>query len=104
LGKEKNLKLHPNLNYFRPLLQERFKPAVVGDAKFLHLSRGGTERVKTLRKQCAVAILTLMLAVSTYAGQIDTPGAVAQNGTTLLTDVVTTVVTTAVTTLISPTP
>jgi hypothetical protein len=104
LGKEKNLKLHPNLNYFRPLLQERIKTVVVGDAKFLHLSRGGTERVKTLRKQCAVAILTLMLAVSTYAGQIDTPGAVSQSGTTLLTEVVTTVVTTVITTIVSPIP
>ena len=61
-------------------------------------------KVKTLRKHCAVAILTLTLAVSTYAGQIDTPGAVAQNGTTLLTEVITTVVTTVVTTIVSPIP
>ena len=51
-------------------------------------------KVKTLRKQCAAAILTLMLAVSTYAGQIDCPGAVTNTTTTLITDVVTAVVVT----------
>lgn len=50
--------------------------------------------MKTLRKQCAVAILTLILAVSTYAGQIQGPGAVGTStGTTLITDVIVTVIT-----------
>ena len=97
--KEKLWETEPNLNFFRPLLQERFKTVVVGDAKFLHHSRGGTEKkVKTLRKQCAVVILTLMLAVSAYAGQIQGPGAVSGTGTTTtLTDVITSVITTIVT-------
>jgi hypothetical protein len=61
---------------------------------FLHHSRGGTEKVKTLRKQCAIAILTLTLAVSAFAGQTNTPGAVADNGTTTtLTGVVLTIIT-----------
>jgi len=39
--------------------------------------------VKTLRKQCAVAILTLTMAVSAYAGILQTPGSVSSdNGTT----------------------
>jgi len=50
--------------------------------------------VKTLRNQCAVVILTLMLAVSTYAGQIQGPGAVSGTGsTTTLTDVITVITT-----------
>jgi len=54
--------------------------------------------VKTLRNQCAVVILTLMLAVSTYAGQIQGPGAVSGTGTTTtLTDVITTVIVTITT-------
>jgi len=55
--------------------------------------------VKTLRKQCAIAILTLMLAISTYAGQIDTPGVVSGNGTppSPLANVVTSVIVTVVT-------
>ena len=53
--------------------------------------------MKTLRKQGAVAILTLMLAVSAYAGQIQNPGAVSGTGTTTtLTDVITSVITTIV--------
>jgi hypothetical protein len=96
--KEKLRETEPNLNYFRPLLQERFKTVVVGDAKILHHSRGGTEKVKTLRNQCAVVILTLMLAVSAYAGQIQGPGAVSGTGTTTtLTDVITTVIVTITT-------
>jgi len=57
--------------------------------------------VKTLRKQCAVVILTLMLAVSAYAGQIQGPGAVSDTTgtTTTLTDVITSVITTVVTVL-----
>ena len=97
--KEKLRETEPNLNFFRPLLQERFKTVVVGDAKFLHHSRGGTEKkVKTLRKQCAVVILTLMLAVSAYAGQIQGPGAISGTGTgtTTLTDVTTTVIVTII--------
>ena len=61
-------------------------------------------KVKTLRKQCAVAILTLTLAVSTYAGQIQCPGAVAEDGTPLITDLVTTVATTVITIIVSPIP
>lgn len=54
--------------------------------------------MKTLRNQCAVVILTLMLAVSAYAGQIQGPGAVSGTGTTTtLTDVITTVIVTITT-------
>jgi len=54
--------------------------------------------VKTLRNECAVVILTLMLAVSAYAGQIQGPGAVSGTGTTTtLTDVITTVIVTITT-------
>lgn len=60
---------------------------------FLHLSRGGTEKVKTLRKQCGVVILTLILAVSAYAGQIQGPGAVGSGTTTLLIDGILTIIT-----------
>ena len=63
---------------------------------FLHHSLGGTEKVKTLRKQCAVVILTLTLAVSVYAGQINCPGAVADNGTPTQTAVATSIILTAV--------
>jgi hypothetical protein len=92
--KEKLWETEPNHNFSRPLLQERFKTVVVGDAKFLHLSRGGTEKVKTLRKQCAVVILTLVLAVSAFGGQIQGPGAVSTGTTTtLLADVIVTVIT-----------
>ena len=50
--------------------------------------------MKTLRKQCAVVILTLILAVSAYAGQIQGPGAVGTGtGTTLIADVIVTVIT-----------
>ena len=52
--------------------------------------------MKTLRKQCAVVILTLTLAVTAFAGQIQCPGAVAGSGTTLTTDVTTTLILTAV--------
>jgi len=60
--------------------------------------------VKTLRKQSAVVILTLMLAISAYAGHIQSPGAVSGTGTgtstdsgsTTTTDVVTTVIVTIV--------
>ena len=54
--------------------------------------------MKTLRKQCAVAILTLTLAVSAYAGQTNCPGAVGDNSTTNpLTDVTTSLIVTVVT-------
>ena len=97
--KEKLRETEPNSNFFRPLLQERFKTVVVGDAKILHHSRGGTENVNTLRKQCAVVILTLTLAISSYAGQTNAPGAVAETGgttTTPLADVTATVILTVV--------
>jgi len=55
------------------------------------------KKVKTLRKQCAVVILTLILAVSAYAGQLNCPGVasgtITGTGTTLLTDVIVTVIT-----------
>ena len=62
--------------------------------------------MKTLRKQCAVVILTLMLAFSAYAGQTNCPGAVAENGTTTtpLADVTTTVTTTVILTVVSVMP
>ena len=54
--------------------------------------------MKTLRKQCAVVILTLTMAVSAYAGIVQTPGCVGGGGSTnLLTDVVTGVIVTVVT-------
>ena len=50
--------------------------------------------MKTLRKQCAVVILTLTLAVSAYAGQLNCPGATGTGTTTtLLADVIVTVIT-----------
>ena len=51
--------------------------------------------MKTLRKQCEVVILTLILAVSAYAGQLNCPGAASGTGTatTLIADVIVTVVT-----------
>lgn len=54
--------------------------------------------MKTLRKQCAVVILTLILAVSAYAGNIQCPGAVADNGTTTppLSDVITPLILTVI--------
>jgi len=74
--------------------------------KFLHHSRGGTENVNTLRKQCAVVILTLTLAISAYAGQTNCPGVVAENGTTTTpqADVTTTVTTTVILTVVSVIP
>jgi hypothetical protein len=84
-------------------LQERFKPVVVGDAKFFaSLTRRHREKVKTLRKQCAVVILTLTMAISAYAGILQTPGYAGGStgdNTTSLTDVVTTVIVTVVTTV-----
>jgi hypothetical protein len=57
-------------------------------------------KVKTLRKQCAVVILTLTLAITAFAGQTNCPGAVSGTGTgtstTSLTDVVTEVIVTVV--------
>jgi len=63
--------------------------------------------VKTLRKQWAVVILTFMLAVSTYAGQIQGPGMHSSGsgsgsstgtgtGTTTLSDTTTTVILTII--------
>jgi len=62
--------------------------------------------VKTLRKQCAVVILTLMLAISVYAGQTNCPGAVAETGTTTtpLADATNTVTTTVILTVITVIP
>lgn len=52
------------------------------------------KKVKTLRKQCEVVILTLILAVSAYAGQLNCPGAAGTGTTTtLLADVIVTVIT-----------
>ena len=54
--------------------------------------------MKTLRKQCAVVILTLTMAVSAYAGILQTPGCVTgDNGTTPpVTDIAITLVVTVV--------
>jgi len=54
--------------------------------------------VNTLRKQCAVVILTLILAVSAFAGHIQSPGIASgtststDTGTTLLEDTTTTTI------------
>ena len=54
--------------------------------------------MNTLRKQCAVVILTLTLAISSYAGQTNAPGVASGTGTTTtLTDVITTVIVTIAT-------
>jgi hypothetical protein len=45
-------------------------------AKFLPTHLGGS-KVKTLRKISAASILSLTLAISVMAGQVDTPGVVA---------------------------
>lgn len=54
--------------------------------------------MKTLRKHCAVAILTLTMAVSAYAGILQTPGCVTvDDGTTpTLTDIAITLIVTVV--------
>jgi len=54
--------------------------------------------VKTLRKQCAVVILTLTMAVSAYAGIIQTTGCVTgENGITPpVTDIAITLIVTVV--------
>jgi hypothetical protein len=74
--------------------------------KFCISHEEAPKKVKTLRKQCAVMILTLTLAFSAYAGQIQGPGAVTDTtgtgpvpitGTsTLLYDLITTTVVTIV--------
>jgi hypothetical protein len=64
----------------------------VGDAKFFASLTRRHRKVKTLRKQCGVVILTLILAVSAYAGQIQGPGAVGGT-TTLLVDGILTIIT-----------
>jgi hypothetical protein len=63
-------------------------------------------KVKTLRKQSAVVILTLMLAISAYGGHIQSPGAVSDTGTGTSTDTSTTtdVVTTVIVTIVSVIP
>ena len=57
--------------------------------------------MKTLRKQFAVAILTLTMAVSAYAGILQTPGYVGGTGgndtTNSLTNATTTLIVTIVT-------
>src|ERR1043166_4177722 len=89
-------------------LARKIQTCCSGDAKFLHLSRGGTEKVKTLRKQCAVVILTLTMAVSAYAGITQCPGALGGTGgtsnTSTLTDVTTTLIVTIVTIVPSRAP
>jgi hypothetical protein len=59
--------------------------------------------VKTLRKQCAVLILTLTMAVSAYAGILQTPGCVggttAGDTTNSLAGVTTSIIVTIVTTV-----
>jgi len=53
--------------------------------------------VKTLRSKFAVAILTLALATSIYAGQLQTPGAASAGTNTTNTDTTDMVTTTIVT-------
>ena len=61
--------------------------------------------MKTLRKQCAVVTLTLLLAISAYAGHIQSPGIASgtsgtgtstSTDTTLLEDTTITVIVTIV--------
>jgi hypothetical protein len=80
-------------------LQERFKTAVVGDAKFFaSLTEEAPKKVKTLRKQCAVVILTLTMAFSAHAGILQTPGCVTGDNSTTpsLTDIAITLILTVV--------
>ena len=64
--------------------------------KNFFISLGGTEKVKTLRRICAGTILSLSLAVSVFAGHIETPGCVSTvDGSTTI-DVTTTIVLAAV--------
>jgi hypothetical protein len=44
------------------------------------ISRLGGTKVKTLLNKCAVVILTVTLAISAYAGQIQFPGVVSGGG------------------------
>jgi hypothetical protein len=71
-------------------------------AKFLQLSRRHT-KVKTLRQISAVTILSLTLAISVLAGQVESPGApapVPPNSTTQTTNTATSVLLTVVLSLI----
>jgi hypothetical protein len=52
--------------------------------------------VKTLRRNCAVAILTLLISLSASAGQIQCPGVTSGGGTTTTTTTTTTEVTTTI--------
>ena len=63
---------------------------------FCIYSLGGTEKVKTLRKRLAVVILTLTLAVSAFAGQTQTPGALGGTTTPPPPDVIITLILTVV--------
>jgi len=38
---------------------------------------GGYEKMKTLRQTCTAIVMTLVLAVSVFAGQISSPGVVS---------------------------
>jgi hypothetical protein len=85
-------------------LARKIQTCCSGDANFFaSLTRRHRKKVKTLRKQCAVVILTLTMAVSAYAGILQTPGCVGTGGTDTttnqLTDVTTTIIVTIVTTV-----
>ena len=60
---------------------------------------GGDPKVKTLRRSCTVAILSITLAVSVFAGTIHSPGAVpppppsgSTTSTSTATDITTTLI------------
>jgi hypothetical protein len=56
--------------------------------------------MKTLRQACAATILTLVLAVTFFAGEIDCPGVVAPPPPAPSTDTTTTTTTSITTTVI----
>jgi hypothetical protein len=84
----------------RSALARKIQTCCSGDAKFFaSLTEEAPKKVKTLRKQCAVVILTLTVAISAYAGQTNTPGYATDSATPPLTDVTTAVILTVVTTV-----
>jgi hypothetical protein len=72
--------------------------------KFCITHEEAPKKVKTLRKQCAVVILTLTLAISAYAGQTDTPGYASGTGTGTGTNPLTEVSTTVIVTVVRVIP
>jgi hypothetical protein len=84
-----------NLTQSLRLLQEKVSWSTVIQ-KFLHLA-GRYKKVKELRRAGALAILTLTLAISAFAGTIDSPGIAApppppsQTSTSITTTVILTI-------------